>query len=80
MRDIGVPTMTNGNDILDKLKQIRQNLNEELKKFNKLGDIPKDIMSTLEQIEAKMTELYKQIDMLTNQTKLSDFGDGFENE
>ena len=72
--------MANGYDILDKLKQIRQNLNEELKKFNKLGEIPKDIMSNLGQIESKLTELYKQIDMLTNQTKLSDFGQVFENE
>ena len=66
--------MSNSNDILDKLVEIRQTLQNELNNFKKLGDIPKDILSTMSQIEAKLTELYKQIDMLTNQTKLSDWG------
>ena len=66
--------MANSSDILDKLVEIRQTLQNELKKFKKLGDIPNDIQATLKQIEAKLTELYKQIDLLTNQTKLTDWG------
>tara|TARA_R100000329_G_scaffold29585_1_gene27187 strand:+ start:9070 stop:9285 length:216 start_codon:yes stop_codon:yes gene_type:complete len=66
--------MTDSNEILAQLKEIRKTLTDELNRFKKLSDIPTDIKTTLKQIESKLAELYKEIDLLSNQTRLEQWG------
>ena len=70
MKEIRGSIMVNEDEILSKLIDIRKTLVEQRKHIKKLGDIPTDIQGKLQQIEANLTELYKQIDFLTKQTKL----------
>ena len=66
--------MADSDEILAQLKEIRKTLTDELNRFKKLSDIPTEIKTTLKQIESKLAELYKEIDLLSNQTRLEQLG------
>ena len=66
--------MADSNEILAQLKEIRKTLTDELNRFKKLSDTPTEIKTTLKQIESKLAELYKEIDLLSNQTRLEQWG------
>ena len=66
--------MADSNEILAQLKENRKTLTDQLNRFKKLSDIPTEIKTTLKQIESKLAELYKEIDLLSNQTRLEQWG------